>query len=186
MSAIASVCYFKRFKMETGLDGLPEARLPAGYHWAAWHSGLLELHADVLYACFHNELDSVVFASLGSREGCVLLMSEIARRRNFVPEATWLLVGPGGPCGTIQALCERSGLGSIQNVGIAPGSRSRGLGEALVLRALHGFRQLGLGRAILEVTAQNDGAIRLYRRLGFRCTKTLYKAVPDPRMQMTR
>jgi ribosomal protein S18 acetylase RimI-like enzyme len=27
------------------------------------------------------------------------------------------------------------------------------------------------------VTAQNDSAIRLYRRLGFRCRKTLYKAV---------
>ena len=34
-----------------------------------------------------------------------------------------------------------------------------------------------LGRAFLEVTAQNDGAVRLYRRLGFRRRKTLYKAV---------
>ena len=28
-----------------------------------------------------------------------------------------------------------------------------------------------------EVTAQNEGAIRLYRRLGFRRRKTVYKAV---------
>ena len=32
-------------------------------------------------------------------------------------------------------------------------------------------------RALLEVTAQNEGAIRLYRRLGFRRRKTVYKAV---------
>ena len=52
-------------------------------------------------------------------------------------------------------------------------------GEALLLQALHGFCRVGLGRAQLEVTAQNDTAIRLYRRLGFRRSKTLYKAVPD-------
>jgi ribosomal protein S18 acetylase RimI-like enzyme len=32
-------------------------------------------------------------------------------------------------------------------------------------------------RAFLEVTAQNDSAIRIYRRLGFRCRKTIYKQV---------
>ncbi len=106
-------------------------------------------------------------------------MIEMSRKRGFLPEATWLLMGPAGPCGTVQGMRERSGLGSIQNIGILPGWRGRGLGEALLLQALHGFRHAGLGRARLEVTAQNDTAIRLYRRLGFRRSKTLYKAVPD-------
>ena len=79
----------------------------------------------------------------------------------------------------MQGIRERGGLGSIQNLGIVPGWRGRGLGEALLLQALHGFRHTGLGRAQLEVTAQNDAAIRLYRRLGFRRAKTLYKAVPE-------
>ena len=43
-------------------------------------------------------------------------------------------------------------------------------------QALTGFRQRGLRRATLEVTAQNVGAIRLYQRLGFRKIKTVYKA----------
>ena len=42
-----------------------------------------------------------------------------------------------------------------------------------------GFQRAGMHRAFLEVTAQNDGAVRLYRRIGFRCKKTIYKAV-DP------
>jgi RimJ/RimL family protein N-acetyltransferase len=50
-----------------------------------------------------------------------------------------------------------------------------------MLQALHGFWRAGLGRAILEVTAANHAAIRLYRRLGFRSRKTIYKAVPDLR-----
>ena len=30
----------------------------------------------------------------------------------------------------------------------------------------------------LEVTARNEPAVRMYRRLGFRCTRTTYRAVP--------
>ncbi len=67
----------------------------------------------------------------------------------------------------------------IQNLGLVPAHRGRGIGTALLLQALHGFRRAGLARAMLEVTAQNEGAIRLYRRLGFRFRKTLYKVL-DP------
>jgi len=108
-------------------------------------------------------------------------MREISRKPGFRPEATWLVACPGGFCGTVQGVRERSGLGAIQNLGVAPTYRGRGLGRALLLKALYGFWRAGLGRAHLEVTAQNDAAVRLYRRVGFRCRKTLYKAVPDPR-----
>jgi len=39
-----------------------------------------------------------------------------------------------------------------------------------------GFREKGIARVYLEVTAQNVGAVRLYQRLGFRRTRTVYKA----------
>jgi ribosomal protein S18 acetylase RimI-like enzyme len=107
-------------------------------------------------------------------------MAEIRRKPGFLAEATWLLAGPEGYCGTVQAVREHSGLGSIQNLGITWAHRRRGLGSALLLQALHGFRRAGLGRALLEVTADNDGAVQLYRRLGFRCRKTIYKAVQRP------
>jgi ribosomal protein S18 acetylase RimI-like enzyme len=72
---------------------------------------------------------------------------------------------------------ERTGMGAIQNLGVMTAHRGRGLGKALLVAALHGFRRCGLGRGILEVTAQNESAVRLYRSLGFRCRKTVYKAV---------
>jgi ribosomal protein S18 acetylase RimI-like enzyme len=173
----ALVSYFKRYKMEVDLAGLPAPHWPDGFQPLAWRPDLIDAHADVLCQCFHGEVDAVVFPSLGNRDGCAGLMAEIARRRTFIPEATWLLAGPAGACGTVQALREHGVLGAIQNVGIVPTWRGRRLGEALLLQALHGMYRSGLGRAVLEVTAHNDTAIRLYRRLGFRRSRVVYKAV---------
>lgn len=179
LAGLHLVSYFKRFRMERDLAELPPVpALPIGYRFVPWHEGLLQEHADALYASFHETIDAVVFPSLGDRGGCYYLMNEICRKGGFLPGATWLLVGPEGPCGTVQGVREAGGVGAIQNVGIAPGQRNRGLGSILLLQALDGFRQAGLKRALLEVTAQNEGAIRLYRRLGFLRRKTIYKAVP--------
>jgi len=177
-AGLQSLSYFKRFKMELELwTGPPAPPLPAGYAFVPWHDGLLGDHADALAASFHETIDAVVFPSLGDRSGCHYLMTEISRKSGFLPGATWLLAGPSGYCGTVQGVREAGGVGAIQNVGIASGYRNRGLGSVLLGQALEGFRRAGLKRALLEVTAQNEGAIRLYRRLGFRRRKIVYKAV---------
>jgi hypothetical protein len=157
-----------------------EPPLPVGYHLAAWDPGLLPAHAESKYLSFRTEIDANVFPCLGEYDGCVRLMQEISRKDGFLPEATWLAIndeGPGEFCGTVQGIRDRSGLGAIQNLGIVPEHRGRGLGSALMMKALNGFRRAGLRRAYLEVTAQNDGAIKLYRRLGFAKARTVYKAI---------
>lgn len=176
--------YFKRYRMEFDLAGRKPvaAVLPAGYRFVPWDPLLLEAHAETKYQSFRGEIDANVFACLGEYDGCLRLMGEISRKEGFLSGATWLIAQdeapPGsGYCGTIQGICDRAGFGAIQNLGIVPEHRGRGLGTALLLRALTGFRQAGLRRAFLEVTAQNDGAIRLYRRLGFVRVRTVYKAV---------
>jgi RimJ/RimL family protein N-acetyltransferase len=171
------VRYFKRYRMEIDLNGLPPLELPPGYTFLGWHAGLLTAHAETLYASFFQSVDVIVFPSLGDRAGCRNLMSEIIRRPSFEPWATWLLTHGDEYIGTVQGIRERSGMGAIQNIGIVWAHRGRGLGSALLLQALHGFRLSGLGRAFLEVTAENDAAVRVYRRMGFRRRKTLYKAV---------
>jgi GNAT superfamily N-acetyltransferase len=141
---------------------------------------LLRSHAEVLAACFCGATDAIIFPSLGSREGCVGLFTEVVRRRDFIPESTWLLVGPEGPCGSIQALRERIGIAAIQNIGICPGYQNQGLGRALLLHALQALYDAGYGRVQLEVTASNTPAMRLYQSLGFRRTKVVYKPVRCP------
>jgi ribosomal protein S18 acetylase RimI-like enzyme len=171
------VRYFKRYRMEIDLNGLPPPDLPRGYAFRAWHSSLLDVHAEALYASFLQGIDTLVFPSLGDRTGCRHLMKEITRRPGFEPWATWLLACGEEIVGTVQGIRERGSSGAIQNIGVVRAHRGRGLGSALLLQALHGFRLSGLGRAFLEVTAENDAAMRVYHRLGFRRRKTLYKAV---------
>jgi ribosomal protein S18 acetylase RimI-like enzyme len=172
------ISYFKRYRMEIDLyDPPPPAALPDGYNLVPWQEDLVERHAEVLYYSFCGEIDAKVFPSLGNRQGCSSLMREIYRKPGFLPEATWLVACGPDVCGTIQGIRERPGLGAIQNIGVTWSHRRKGLATALLLQALHGFRMAGLGRALLEATAQNDSAVQLYWRLGFRRTKTIYKAV---------
>lgn len=164
-------------------------RLPAppslgnGYRFVAWRSDLVEAHADTKYRSFRWEIDSEVFSCLGEYSGCHRLMREISQRRGFLPETTWLIeyanpeTGQSENCGTIQGIRTSHGVGNIQNVGTTPDHRGRGIGEALVTRALIGFQEAGVRNVLLEVTARNEVAVRLYRRLGFRHAKTVYKSV---------
>jgi ribosomal protein S18 acetylase RimI-like enzyme len=177
--------YFKRFRMEIDLAGRDLTRpvLPVGYRLVSWDESLLEAFAEAKYLSFRTEIDANVFPCLGDLAGCRRLMGEIARKPGFLPEATWLLVyAPAGQrrpeyCGTVQGIRDHWGKGAIQNLGITPAHRGAGLGTSLLFRSLEGFRRAGLTRVGLEVTAQNDGAIRLYRRLGFTMVKTVFKAV---------
>jgi ribosomal protein S18 acetylase RimI-like enzyme len=177
------VSYFKRFRMELDLRGeryLP-LEIPAGYRLVAWRPDLLDDHAFAKYNSFRDEIDADIFACLAELDGCRRLMQEISLKDGFLPEATWLAVcsrnGETECCGTIQGIRATHKHGAIQNVGITPAHRGRGLGTALIAAALAGFQHAGLTRAYLEVTAQNDRAVQLYKRIGFRRMKTLFKAV---------
>src|SRR5271165_1417008 len=153
-----SISYFKRFRMEMDLsEPLPPVpTLPTGYRWVAWDPSHLEQHAEVKFQSFIDEIDAVVFFSLGNRDGCLRLMREIAGKPGFRPAATWMIASPTENCATIQGVFERTGIGAVQNVGVTAAHRGKGLGTALVLKAMHGFRQTGSRRVYLEVTAQND------------------------------
>ena len=175
--------YFKRFRMEfdLGQSVRDPPALPAGYELVPYSDDLVREHATAKYHSFCHELDANVFPCLGRRDGCLRLMREIVSRAGFVPDATWLLryvdadVGRPQPIGTIQGL-QVEGWGAIQNIGVEPGHRGRGLGSILISRAADGFRQVGLNRMHLEVTTENAAAIRLYERLGFRQARVVYKA----------
>ena len=74
---------------------------------------------------------------------------------------------PISDVGTIQGTLRNGAVGAIQNIGVVPEHRGQGLGRALLVQALHGFAENGMAIASLEVTAENEVAVRLYEDLGF-------------------
>ena len=177
-----SFAYIKRFQMVLDLSAvtLPDCQLPEGFYFLEWHPAFVERHAKTKYLSFCNEIDARIFPTFRQYDSCLRLMRSIAGKSGFLPGATWLIV-QGDPfhevkdCATIQGLKHNDQLGAIQNVAVLPGFRGRGLGKALVLKSLDGFRTAKLKNVTLEVTAENTPAVRLYEKLGFRTVKTVYK-----------
>ena len=182
--------FFKRYRMQFDLRNhrFEEISIPIDFRLLEWQPSLLRSHAEVKFRSFREELDSNVFPSLGNADGCVKLMKDISRSNGFVPEATWLLVHSAPDrevainCGTVQGIMDGPDLGLIQNIGIAKSYRGLGLGSLIVRKSLAGFQSVGAKVVSLEVTTQNESAIRLYERLGFKTKKIVYKTVevPDP------
>jgi len=178
--------HFKRYRMELPLDRpFDVPTLPAGFSFVSWKEHLTDTHGDVKFRCFVGDLDSQVFPNLGSLIGCRQLMRSIRSHPGFCPKATWLISGPDGYAGTVQGVIDPGRYGGLQNLGVVPEYRGVGLGTALLLQCLEGFRVAGARTAYLEVTADNIHAIRLYRRFGFRNTRANYRPIASLAAMMT-
>lgn len=182
---------FKRYKMEIALDKwvCPPVKLPLGFEMTPWASNLTEPHGIAIYESFKDSIDSELFITFTSQTRCIGFMKDLISRTNFLPSTTWLLrERTGSPAarllhfsrgytiaGTIQGVIKPGFIGGIQNVGILPDYRGRGLSKQLLYYALWGFQQAGLKVVELEVTAENDVAINLYKKIGFHITQVLEK-----------
>lgn len=174
----STLTYLTRHRMSINLHQLPPVPvLPEGYVWVPWDNGLVDLFAEVHFLSFRGTLDAQLFRSFSKRAGCWHVINEIRLRSDFLAEATWMIASPGGCCASIQSLSASLDEGSIQNVAVVPSFRRLGLGRALVLQALHSFARLGRKTASLEVTAENQAALLLYQRLGFRKMSMAYKEI---------
>lgn len=165
---------FKRFRMERPTQGLPDPGTHPFFTLHPYQGADLQAHAEALAQSFADSDDRMLFPVLGSMEGCLELMREIVRRWDFVPGATWLASDPTGPVGTIQGL-KTGQTGMVQNVGVVPRARNRGLGKLLLQHMIRGYARAGLTTVQLEVTANNRQAVSLYESMGFRCTEVLSK-----------
>lgn len=177
------VVYFKRYRMQFDLleTLIPAPRPASSAEFLEWDEKLVYLHGMVKWESFRREMDVNVFPCLGDRDGCRQLMRDISRRDNFVPESTWLAthysekLHSSRPVGTIQGLRLDRDLGAIQNIGVIPEFRGKGIARELIRRNLCGFREVGCCKVQLEVTIHNFDAIRLYESVGFRISETVFK-----------
>ena len=69
--------------------------------------------------------------------------------------------------------------GHVVSVAVLPESRRKGVGKALVLKALDGMRGYGAKQCYLEVRVTNEEAISLYKKLGFEVARSIHGYYAD-------
>ena len=69
--------------------------------------------------------------------------------------------------------------GHVVSVAVLPEHRRKGVGKALVLKALDGMRGYGAEQCYLEVRVTNQEAISLYKRLDFDVARTIHGYYAD-------
>lgn len=64
-------------------------------------------------------------------------------------------------------------VGHVYTVNVHPSERGRGLGVRLMEACHDALRGLGMARVVLEVNVENESAIRLYEKCGYRLVQRL-------------
>jgi mycothiol synthase len=85
----------------------------------------------------------------------------------FDPSGFLLAERDGELAGFCWTKVHADGLGEIYVIAVDPGAQGTGLGKALVLGGLASLAERGITTGMLYVDAANDGAVGLYRHLGF-------------------
>ena len=62
--------------------------------------------------------------------------------------------------------------GHVVSVAVMPLHRKKGIGEALVTKAMEAMKLCNAKQCYLEVRVTNDPAIKLYKKLGFEIART--------------
>ncbi len=84
------------------------------------------------------------------------------------PGGVWLAAQEGRVVGSVAARPLGGGLGELKRLYVLPEVRRRGIGRALVERALRAGQEAGWRAVRLDTLGGMEGAQALYRALGFR------------------
>ncbi|KQX74851.1 GNAT family N-acetyltransferase [Aeromicrobium sp. Root472D3] len=90
-----------------------------------------------------------------------LVSDEVGSERHVV------LVGPGDDVDAYGAISVAGDVADLDRIAVLPASRGRGLARGLLTDLVDRARDLGAGRMLLEVAADNRPAIGLYEAHGF-------------------
>jgi mycothiol synthase len=148
---------FEELAMQRVLDGdVAPARWPEGMTIVEWGDAAATASFDAYEAAFR---DRPGFPRWSRSEWIDRLTGDDA----FLPDLSMCVLWAGTPAGFV--VCSN---GWVDQVGVAPAHRRRGLATALVTEATNRMRALGIGVARLHVNVNNPVAMAAWQRLGWR------------------
>jgi ribosomal protein S18 acetylase RimI-like enzyme len=137
-----------------------------------WHSSHLLPAAAVAHRSYRNGIDAIICADYGSEATCAAYLRSLVDNPGcgvFLPGSSFVgLDSRGAPCGFILTSRISNAAAMIPQISIRPAHQGKGLGNALIHRALSSLQSAGYRTVRLTVTEQNRRAFEWYQRLGFK------------------
>ena len=150
----------------------PRKALPPGIEVRRWTDQDYQSAAGVITASYRGHVDSEINDQYRSIAGTLRFLNNIVRFPGcgvFDASASFLAIHrpTNMPVGLILCSSVKGDVGHITQVCVTPEYRGHGLGEALMCASAADLRRRGFYMLSLTVTAENRGAVQLYKTLGF-------------------
>jgi len=150
--------------LERSLGAIREPQLPEGYRIAS--AGKHQLHEVLnLWHMIFGTTRRLEELQIMTEQGETLTDVAVAFREDEAVGFSVAQIAPG----------MNPTEGWIAQLGVKREHRHRGLGKALLLTSLHWLRRQGCSTATINVMADNQPALELYRKLGFRVRRVKEK-----------
>lgn len=155
-----------------GIYGMPELRHHPDLMFEGWSESRQEEAAEVIAAAYEGHVDSQIndqYRSVVGARHFLLNIVQYPGCGTFYQPASFVAYDQVTKrvCGICLASMVAEDVGHITQICVVPELKGTGLGYELLRRALQSFAQRGCRSATLTVTAANEGAVRLYERVGF-------------------
>lgn len=167
--------YYPRYYLDLDLTNhaRTEQSLPAE-KIIPWSSNYIERAAEMSMISYRNQTDAEICEDYRTQAGCESYLRSLVENPGcgvFIPEASFMALDGGAPCGFL--ICSRisGAAGMIPQIAVHPSHQGKGLGNFLMARSLEQLKDVGIRSVSLTVTKKNRRAFDWYQRLGFKVRK---------------
>jgi ribosomal protein S18 acetylase RimI-like enzyme len=161
----------KSLPAQTG-NGSRTSQLADAFTIEPWERKHDRQAASLLYHTYRGHIDAVINDQYGSTAGAARLIENIVQLRGcgeFIAPVSSVAIHRTTRklAGALALTAVRPSTAHIPQVAVAPEFQDTGLGSLMLGSAFEELQSQGFKEVSLTVTDMNQGAVRLYERLGF-------------------
>jgi ribosomal protein S18 acetylase RimI-like enzyme len=154
----------------------------SGLRMDRWNDRYFEPCAKLIYLAYANHIDGEINDQYRSRHGALKFLKNIIHLPGcgqFLPTASFVLRHPGSDELVAAVLTSEvaPGVGHTTQLCVQPGFQGHGLGRALMQTSAETLRAMHYKELTLTVTSENRAAVQLYENLGFTTIKSFTAGV---------
>ncbi len=172
--------HFLSFPLDQPQEG-KELRIQPNFRVSRWENRFFLPVADVICDSYRGSTDYKLCHDYQSREGCIRFLNNLIKHPGcgtFSPQSSYVVLDSNEQvCGVLLTSKISPDTGMIPQISVRNDCQGKGIGSYLLRTYFKDARESGLERITLSVSEANEGACRLYGRLGFQKTRDFHAFV---------